>query len=440
MKLHLVTLANYRCKKGQNKLINSAKLLNIFDNYFTWDFDIDYKNTNFYKENLPISTSPKGIGYWIWKPYLILEAFKSIDENDVVIYHDSGRPCYDWKFDYDIKDFIQDIIDNHKGVGIAFGPFKHGIYCKRDCLQQMDCDTEQFRNHKQLSATWSIWQKNNFSREILLEWLKWNTHPDKLVTDEKSIIEEYPTFDSHRHDQAILTNILLKHVFKNNYKPLFCKMGTYEKNINNFIKNKKGIKKSIFISIPKNASNSIHKLLNVPTKDHSNKTDTIICDNHCRSILLQQRYPDFNDRFKFCIVRNPYERTQSWFLFHKYNMKLKPYTDLSFTNWIEKGCPHHWKIQNGTDYILNNLSPLHQYTFIYDEDMNLLVDKICKFENLNHDIQEVFNQLNIPSKNLPKINCSKELSSEVEYTLDTKNMIYSLLYKDFELFNYLNVK
>ena len=437
MKIHLVTLSNNKCKKGQNKLINSAKLLNIFDNYFTWDFDTDYKTTDFYKNNLPISSQPKGVGYWIWKPFLILEAFKKIDENDIVIYHDSGRPCYDWKFDYEIKDFIDEIIKNHKGVGITFGPFKHGIYCKKDCFDKMNCETDQFRNHKQLSATWSIWQKNDFSTQILNEWLMWNTHPDKLVTDEKSNNPEPPNFDCHRHDQAILTNILLKHVFQGNYKPLFCKPGIYEKNINNFIKHKKGIKKSIFISIPKNASNSVHKLLNVPTRDRSNPNDLIICDNHCRSILLQQRYPDFDKRYKFCIVRNPYERTQSWFLFHKYVLKLKPYIDLSFTNWIEKGCPHHWKVQNGTDYIKNNLTPLLQYTFIYDEDMNLLVDKVCKFETLDKDISDVFTELNIPSKHLSKINCSKEVNAkEVEYTEETKNMIFSLLYKDFELFNY----
>ena len=41
-------------------------------------------------KNKKILDAPKGIGYWLWKPFIILETMKNISEGDVIVYSDSG--------------------------------------------------------------------------------------------------------------------------------------------------------------------------------------------------------------------------------------------------------------------------------------------------------------------------------------------------------------
>jgi hypothetical protein len=426
-KTALVTFSNSKCYKGQSKLIKSAQDHKLFDHYFTWKYE-DYLHTEFYKENLNITSEQRGVGYWVWKPFVILEAMKKINDGDLILYHDSGRPCYDWKFTKSLSPLFDKIKSVHKGLGICFGPFTHGEYCKIDCLLKMNCNTPQFRNHKQLSATWSIWEKNTFCIEILNEWCFWNLHSSRIVTDDASKNTEHKVYDSHRHDQAILTNVILKRVFENKYKPFFAPTGIYEKNINHFVH-----LPFIFVSIPKNASQSVHKTFGIKLHDHSSPKEMAVCDNHCRGVVLKQRYKDFNRRFKFCIVRNPHERTKSWYVYHKNILKLEPYTKMEFNTWVLAGCPHHWKIQNGTDYVKSGLSPLSQHIFVYEND-TLLVDYVCKFETLSDDFSHVCSKINYNLKEILKINASND--DTVKYTTPAFEHVRKLFAKDFELFNY----
>ncbi len=430
MKIVLVTFSNSKCYEGQKKLIESAKSINTFNEYETWKYE-DYIQTEFFKEHLNITSEIRGVGFWVWKPFIILEAMKRINDGDVIIYHDSGRKVYSWEFKKNIIPFIEKIKTYNKGLGVIFGPFNHGEYCKKDCLIKMNCDIPQYRKHKQLSATWGIWEKNTFTQEILNEWLQWNIHSSRIVTDDESKEPNIDNFVQHRHDQAILTNIILKRVFQKTYDPIFAPNGIYEKNINNFIH-----KPFIFVSIPKNASQSIHKMFGIKLKDHSGEHEMAICDNHCRAELLKQRYPKrFQTFFKFCVVRNPHERTKSWYVYHKKILKLKPYTIMDFNSWVLEGCPHHWKFQNGTNYQeLSHLSPLHQYQFIYDNEHNLLVDKIIKFENFEKDFREVCVKIDYPIKQFEKVNTTND--SSIKYTDSAYEHIKTLFKKDFELFNY----
>tara|TARA_Y100000389_G_scaffold195962_1_gene228117 strand:+ start:117 stop:860 length:744 start_codon:yes stop_codon:yes gene_type:complete len=231
--VHLVTFATGNCVKGQNKIISSAKEHGFLEeNVHSFSHD-DYKNNPVVMANQHIFKERKGVGYWAWKPIFILEVMKKLKFGDVVVYHDSGRPCYDWKFSTRVEPFVDLVKSKYQGVGVVFGPFKHGPWTKHDCMELMDCDHDNFKRHNQASATWSIWEKNVTSVTILNEWLKWMTHHARIVTDDKSILgQECENFKHHRHDQSILTNILLKLHFDGKYKNIMRSHGIYEKNIN----------------------------------------------------------------------------------------------------------------------------------------------------------------------------------------------------------------
>ena len=195
-------------------------------------------------------------------------------------------------------------------------------------------------------------------------------------------------------------------------------------------------KKFIFISIPKNASITIHKLFGIKQKDRSNKRDVGIFDNHARCEIIKKRYgeEEFDGRFKFCFVRNPWDRCVSWFFFHK---RLKPYRYYSFAGWIKADMPHHWKIQNGTDYIKEKISPLEQYVFIYDKQGNKMIDYIGKVENLDDDLKYLLKRGYMKRTNGHRQNKSSRRSDYRKYyTRETKNIVANQLKKDIQLFNY----
>nr|VFJ58830.1 MAG: Sulfotransferase family protein [Candidatus Kentron sp. FW]VFJ58925.1 MAG: Sulfotransferase family protein [Candidatus Kentron sp. FW]VFJ63126.1 MAG: Sulfotransferase family protein [Candidatus Kentron sp. FW] len=152
--------------------------------------------------------------------------------------------------------------------------------------------------------------------------------------------------------------------------------------------NKTGERIAVFISIPKNASQSIIKILELgENRDEENTASLVIHENHQRARILNQRF-DLNNLFVFCFSRNPYDRCVSWYRYHK---NIEPYRSLSFDSWVMNGMPHHWIVQNLTDYVSEGITPLLQYNFLEQYK----VDFVGKLENFSHDMKVIIERLNI---------------------------------------------
>jgi hypothetical protein len=247
MVLALVTLANEKCYPGQKQISISA-IEHGASHVFNWSWN-EFQKTSWYKMN-DIFKEHRGLGYWSWKPFIIRDALMKLNDGDTVLYHDAGRQCYGWKITESLIPAVEYLNKHHNGFGIIFGGFNHGKFSKRDCFVHMACNEKKFHEHRQVSATWSFWQKNSFCLRILDEWILWLMHPSKIVSDKPSISENLPDYDSsHRHDQSILTNILLKKHFSKEYKIIFARR-YYEKDINNFLRMHKENFKNLFVKDP----------------------------------------------------------------------------------------------------------------------------------------------------------------------------------------------
>jgi len=215
------------------QLFDSAKIFGV-------------ENFHLYTPNsLPVSdyilkymndTSERGFGYYSWKPVIILDVMNKISTGDVVLYHDAGRREYNYKFKKDLNLLINRVIKNFNGVGIPVGPFNHKQYCKRDCFINMNCNEERYWNLTQVSANWSIWQKNDLSLELLNEWKDNCFDPRGTVTTYSTSgpLSDFSDFIEHRWDQAILTNLANKYAFEDRGIGLLYGVG-WEKDINSFI-------------------------------------------------------------------------------------------------------------------------------------------------------------------------------------------------------------
>lgn len=197
------------------------------------------------EENLPLDKdtliyfkdNPRGCGFYSWKPIVISTALDEIEIGDVILYHDTGRPNYNYEIKKDVRPLVNTVINEYQGIGVVAGGWSHRMWCKRYCYQAMNCDNENYWNLQHLTANWNIWQKNSLAQEIILKWKYWCSQKEVVDTDSHvNKNTELEGFEEHRWDQAILTNIIKYYTDLNiGIRPLPFKEGVWEKDINNWL-------------------------------------------------------------------------------------------------------------------------------------------------------------------------------------------------------------
>ena len=186
-----------------------------FDNDEVKNYFNQYKNNAF--------------GFYAFKPLIILDVMSKINNGDVILYHDAGRPEYNFSFKKNLLPLVNNVINHYQGIGLCEGGWSHNQYTKDKCFKLMDCDNDYIRGKKQLAANWGIYEKNPKSLSFLNDWKKWCLNHDVICSsvDESN----HDDFVRHTWDQSILTNLF--HLYSLKTVPYFTP--GWEKDINNFI-------------------------------------------------------------------------------------------------------------------------------------------------------------------------------------------------------------
>lgn len=205
MKVVLTSLSNQLFQESRVRLNDSAKKYGITEIY-SYDFD-DLKGTVFFEKNKEILEQFKGLGYWLWKPYIILETIKKIDYGDIVIYSDSGIEII-----HSLDPLIA--ICKEKEDILLFGNsnFSNRQWTKRDCFVLMNCDTDNYWDALHCDAAFSLFRKTEFSIKFLNEWLKYGCNK-YIITDLPNTCgkENLSGYIEHRRDQSILSLLANKY-------------------------------------------------------------------------------------------------------------------------------------------------------------------------------------------------------------------------------------
>ena len=200
------TLITFASKNYEaNQKITNHKNSSMFDQTLNYKpSDLDQK---FYKENKEIFLQSRGFGYWLWKPYIILDALKRGKENDFFCYIDSG----DSVEKESLEKAIAFLADNNFLFIQLENFITNNIWTKRDCFVLMNCDKKKYWNSPQITAGISFWKKNQQTINFLNEWLFWCKNLN-VITDEPNIckLPNLNEFQDHRHDQSVLTNLVIK--------------------------------------------------------------------------------------------------------------------------------------------------------------------------------------------------------------------------------------
>lgn len=205
MRKALVTFGDDKYKNSLKNLTESAFSVGKVDDVFVYgphSYSERYRQLNSY-----VLSKPRGAGYWIWKPWIIRQAFDIMDEGDVVLYCDAGLTItgdLTPLFDTALKSKDQKLLFKLPAHGTPAHLAKQ--WTKRDCFVLTKCDEEKYWNADMTNGAVSLWVKNDKNIEFLKEWGRFMRDP-RIVTDEINMcgLPNFIEFKDHRHDQSVLT-------------------------------------------------------------------------------------------------------------------------------------------------------------------------------------------------------------------------------------------
>ena len=163
----------------------------------------------FQSRHADILSTPRGAGLWLWKPYIINKTLHSMRDGEYLIYADAGiyfvGPVHQALLHMEARD------DVFHGVLLTsvFHPMFR--WCKRDAFVRQRCDTDACHQANQIDGAFSFWRRGPHALRVANAWLA--DAADYASISDAANVEGLPNlegFVDHRHDQAILTNVVVR--------------------------------------------------------------------------------------------------------------------------------------------------------------------------------------------------------------------------------------
>jgi len=226
-KITFITYGNEKFTESKKRIKEEAEKTG----WFTGGINVygpENLSENFKNQTKGVINESRGGGYWIWKPYIIMDTLSKIQDGDYLVYADSGcslQASATARF----KEYIQ-MISPDSGHSLLV--FRLDNICQENkytknfnsvCKENKYTSLEIFNyfnesvngeigNSKQIFATFLLLRKTSDSFAIISRWLEIaKTRPD-LFTDKFS---GGPNFIENRHDQSIFSMIIKTNKHKN---------------------------------------------------------------------------------------------------------------------------------------------------------------------------------------------------------------------------------
>ncbi|QPC93437.1 hypothetical protein [Mesorhizobium sp. INR15] len=153
------------------------------------------------REYPSIMSAPRGAGYWLWKPFIILDMMDKVPDGTPILYTDAALT-----FIADPAPMIA-LTERHPVcLFVMTDIMRQGKWTKRDCFIEMDADTEEFWALPQLAAGVQLYRTGPQARHFV-SLLAQAMASEARLTDMPNIhgLPNLPDFVDHRHDQSVLT-------------------------------------------------------------------------------------------------------------------------------------------------------------------------------------------------------------------------------------------
>lgn len=187
--------------------MNTKSALKIGGFDTAWEYTPESLDEIFINQNRKILNQSKGSGYWLWKPYIILDALLRSEPGDIIMYSDSAS--------YFIKpaNELFELLDTHNQDIIPFElEFPESAWTKRDAFTLCDVDEQITKDTRQRCGSPIIIRNSDFSKSFFNEFLKIASDP-RSITDQSNELGQsnFPNFVAHRHDQSLFSLLSKKY-------------------------------------------------------------------------------------------------------------------------------------------------------------------------------------------------------------------------------------
>lgn len=209
---HFVTFADAKYAGSLGRICREALAYFSEDRIHAYD-DAALRVTEFWDRHGDFVTREKrGFGYWIWKPYVILDTMERVPDGDVVVYADAGctinaRPEATMRMD----DLVREVAGERDGllcftVPAFYRPVERK-WTKKSVLDYFEAD-EAERDSAQLMATALIIKNTLKNRRLVRAWYDLCSRFEYGMIDDSRSADEDPIFEDHRHDQSIWSMLI----------------------------------------------------------------------------------------------------------------------------------------------------------------------------------------------------------------------------------------
>jgi hypothetical protein len=149
-----------------------------------------------------VARNPRGFGYWLWKPYLLLRKLRSVRDGDIVFYCDAG--CEINPLGAKIFAEYVSLLRQHELLLFRL-PHLNEHWTKGDLLDRYPALSGQ----RQIMGTVFAVRASDATRAFAQAWYDLCCADDyHYLDDTKSVAPNRPGFMEHRHDQCCLSAVV----------------------------------------------------------------------------------------------------------------------------------------------------------------------------------------------------------------------------------------
>ena len=198
--IHLITYGNDNFKLSKKRIFKEAQRTEWFDSIKV--FGPEDLSDKFKLDNKNILEQHRGGGYWIWKIYIIKTTLEKINDNDILIYLDSGCTI-NKKGEKRFYEYINMLNNSEKGIISFQMNFVEKLYTTKEIFNYFKINNQsEIANSGQIIGGILIMKKNNHLINII-------NLLDKTLCDNSLLFTDYYNsnqesyFIDNRHDQSV---------------------------------------------------------------------------------------------------------------------------------------------------------------------------------------------------------------------------------------------
>ena len=153
-----------------------------------------------------ITNNQRGYGYWLWKPFLIQQVMKTMQNDEILFYCDSD---FILKKDKTFLEKLKKDVKNNKIISSSTKE-KEKSWNKTDTINRLGVTINE--EDIQVQAGTLLIYVCEETRKFIDEWYSICCEKDYHYIDNSvSITPNHVSFKEHRHDQSIFSLLLKKH-------------------------------------------------------------------------------------------------------------------------------------------------------------------------------------------------------------------------------------